>query len=486
MSITKAADRMKALIGRYLRDRRGVTALTFALSSMVLLGATFAAIDASRVSSARSELQDGLDAAILAAGIKNSTDSIVVNKVGSDFIKAQLSTNPNLQNLTVNFTLGPKTITGTASADVDPVFMDLFTGSLVKLTANSEVVRGQDQTIELALVLDTTGSMAGTKITTLKTAATSLVTKLFSGNATGVKIGVVPFANYVNVGVASRNQPWATVPADYSVTTPAKTTTTTPSCDKTTCIYENYSCTKYNDGVPYNAVCTRTLSCTTVKLNPCPGPVTTTTPAYTSNYTFRGCYGSPNYPQNVRDKDLGRKYPGFLNLNCSKQITPLTSTAATVTTAIAALTASDETYIPAGLAWGFNMLSQIQPLTDAAAYDTTGPNMKPRKVLILMTDGANTKLMNKGNGAHDGSVVAPARAVEADNWTAELCTYMKAEKIEIYTVAFEIPVGDNISRDMVRNCATNAAHYYEATDSVALIAAFEAIGASLQSLRISK
>ena len=117
MLIANAAARMKAWIGSYMRDRRGVTALTFALSAMVLMAAAFAAIDASRVSSARNELQDGLDAAILAAGVKNSTDTIVVNKVGSDFIKAQLSTNPNLQNLKVNFTLGAKTISGVATAD---------------------------------------------------------------------------------------------------------------------------------------------------------------------------------------------------------------------------------------------------------------------------------------------------------------------------------------------------------------------------------
>ena len=69
-----------------------------------------------------------------------------------------------------------------------------------------------------------------------------------------------------------------------------------------------------------------------------------------------------------------------------------------------------------------------------------------------------------------------------------MCAAMKAKgaNIEVYTVAFDIPVGDTISRDLVRNCATDTAHYYDATDAAALEAAFQAIGDALQALHISK
>lgn len=401
------------------RDRRGVTALTFAISAMVLLAAVFAAIDAARFSAAKTQLQDALDAAVLAAASTNSNDQAALTRVGSAYMAAQLANNGDIQDMKVTFTLTDKTMTGVATAEVDPIFMDLFTNSLVHLGASSEVQRGKDQTLELALVLDTTGSMAGNKIATLKQAAKSLVTKLSTGAPAGaVKVGVVPFATYVNMGVASRNQTWANVPADQG------------------------------------------------------------------SSKFQGCYGSPPYPQNVRDSDPGRRYPGFLNLTCSKQVTPLTGSASTVTSAIDALSASGNTYIPAGLAWGFNMLSPQAPVTDAAAYDTTGPNRKPRKVLLLMTDGANTALM-RVNGDHEGTPPYGARAVQTDTYTTELCTNIKAQKIEVYAVAFDIG-SDTVARNLVKSCATDATHFYDAANSADLIAAFDAIAASLQAVHISR
>ena len=81
----------------------------------------------------------------------------------------------------------------------------------------------------------------------------------------------------------------------------------------------------------------------------------------------------------------------------------LTANRGQLTSAVATLQASGETYIPAGLAWGFNALSKATPLTEAGKYDRSGPNIKPRKVLVLMTDGQNTKLMNASNGRHDAS-----------------------------------------------------------------------------------
>lgn len=475
--MNQTMERMLRRLRGFPGDRRGVTALAFALSAMVLLAAVFAAVDAARFSAARTELQDGLDAAILAAGVSKATDSATITKIGDAYLKGLLSGNATILNVKSTFTPGTKSISAVATADIDPVFMDLFTGGVINITAKSEVVRGQDQTIELALVLDTTGSMSGTKITTLKTAATSLVTNLLKDNTKGeVKIGVVPFANYVNMGVTSRVESWASVPADYSTTS-----TSTPSCNKTTCTgTETYTCTSTNDGVTTTGTCTRSTGCTTVKLNPCPGPVTST-----NTYAFKGCYGSPPYPQNVRDSDAGRKYPGFLNLSCSKQVTPLTYNLTTLKAAITALSATGNTYIPAGLAWGFNMLSQPTPITDAGAYDTTGPNQKPRKVLLLMTDGANTKLMRTANGDHEGNPATGARAVAADTWTKELCDNIKAQKIEIYSVAFDIGT-DVVARDIVKKCATDDSHFYDAADSTALIAAFDAIAASLQALHISK
>lgn len=487
MNIVRQAAKVARFPKRFGSDRRGVTALTFAISAMVLVAIVFAAIDAARFSAARVELQDALDASIVAAAVTNATDSTTLNRVGGAFMTAQLKGSPNLLTPKVTFTPGAKSVSGVATADVDPVFMDLFTRSFIHLEVHSQVVRGQDQTLELAMVLDTTGSMQGTKIDTLKTASASLITKVMEGNTKGeAKIGIVPFAQYVNMGIASRYESWAQVDPDKTTTTTTPKTTT-PSCVKsTTCTgKQTYDCSTTNDGVYIPKTCTKNTGCTNVMYNPCPGPETKLVTT-TSTTQFLGCYGSPPYPQNVRDSDPGRKYQGMMNKTCAAQVTPLTTNVATLKAAITAISANGNTYIPAGLAWGFNMLSPQTPLTDAVAYDTTGPNQKPRKVLLLMTDGANTKLMRPANkGDHEGNPAAGARAVQADTWTAELCNNIKAQKIEVYAVAFDIG-SDTIARDLVRKCATDPAHFFDASSSAELIAAFDAIGASLQALHISK
>lgn len=455
-------------------NQRGVVAIAFAFGLLLLVIALLGAVDVAGVSSARNTLQDALDNATVAVGAANTSNQATIDRVGGAYFNAELVRSGKLANAHVTFTPGSTTITGQATAVFTPIFISIVSGSPITLTANSQVTRGIDQTVELALVLDTTGSMSGSKITTLKSAATSLVTTLTAQGTTAIKIAVIPFANYVNVGVAARNQSWTNVPADYSTTS-----TSTPSCSYNTCQSSTYSCTQYNDGVPYQATCTNYFNCVAHNYVPCPGPKTTT-----SNYTFRGCVGSPPYPQNVRDMDPLRKYPGFLNLTCTTQLTPLTNNVTTVKNAITALSASGATYIPAGLAWGLNALSQVSPLTEADAYDTTNPNRKPRKILILMTDGANTQLYRATNGAHDISPASGVRAIQADTWTGELCTNIKTQKIEVYTVAFQVGA-DQIAKDLIKNCATDAAHYYDATDNAALTAAFANIGASIQALHIS-
>jgi len=99
-------------------------------------------------------------------------------------------------------------------------------------------------------------------------------------------------------------------------------------------------------------------------------------------------------------------------------------------------------------------------------------------VLVLMTDGANTKTM-QSNGRHDGGAGA-----QANSYTAELCNNIKAEYIEIFTVAFEIT--DVTVQALMRSCASDAANYFDATNSAALDSAFQTIAAAIRDLRIAR
>jgi Flp pilus assembly protein TadG len=248
MTVLDLLTRFRDRLTRFRLEDAGAIAVTYAIGGALLVGLAFAGIDLSRVAVARSQLQDALDSATLAAGgakqdsnASTATTTALLNTVGRKYMAAALGGNTTLKNLSSSFAPGVKKVVGVASADVTPIIAGLYTGGDIHITAHAEVVRGQDQIIELALVLDTTGSMSGSKINTLKIAAADLVTSVFNAADAGtVKVALVPFAQHVNMGIASRNQPWAIVPADEHYWVPD---IHTPSCSHEVCTgTENYSC----------------------------------------------------------------------------------------------------------------------------------------------------------------------------------------------------------------------------------------------------
>jgi Flp pilus assembly protein TadG len=452
------------------RDQSGATALITGLALLLIACAAVTVFDLSNVASQKSKLQDMLDAAALAAAKVGGDDKKAIVKAGDEHLKAHLP--PGVyKNLVVTFTPTEDTVRATAKAAIDPHFLGMFFDGPVKIAVDTEVTRSVEGSLEVVLVLDTTGSMEGSKISTLKTAADTLVKKITKVKDADVRIGVVPFSSYVNIGVKRRHEPWVSVPDDYDVTNPGKCTKVSKEdkCVKS----ETYACTKTNDGVSYQSTCSKCVQTQTTYFNPpkevCSGPSVT-------KYRFKGCVGSPPYPQNVQDNGH-RVYPGLMNVTCAPELTPLTDKLGPVESAIKTLKAEGATYIPAGLAWGWNLLSPGAPFTEGAAYDPA--NRKPRKALVLMTDGANT-LEPKADGSHGSKTPSPL----ADKYTAELCENIKKQKIEVYTVGFQIDEAS--AHQMLLKCATSSGHYFKADSAEELVKAFEAIGASLENLRISR
>jgi len=252
MIMADLVTRIRDRLARFRREEVGAIAVTYAVAGAFLVGLAFAGIDLSRIAMARNQLQDALDSATLAAGgtkqdsnASRAQTTALLNTVGRKYMAAALGGNTMLKNLSSSFAPGVKKVVGQASADIEPIVVGLFTNGDIHITAQSEVVRGQDQIVELALVLDTTGSMAGSKIDTLKIAAADLVTSVFNAADTGtVKVALVPFAQHVNLGVASRNQPWAIVPADkhiyHQVLTPQSCTTRQCDTEQVSCQIPDY------------------------------------------------------------------------------------------------------------------------------------------------------------------------------------------------------------------------------------------------------
>ncbi|ESR25235.1 hypothetical protein [Lutibaculum baratangense] len=99
----------------------------------------------------------------------------------------------------------------------------------------SEVVRGVRGSLEVAFVLDNTGSMEGSKLDTLEKVSGKIVSEVKS--------------TYVNVGLSRRNEPCIDVPADYS-NTKHVCSNKRDVISRSNCRTVTKAC--YNDGVPYS------------------------------------------------------------------------------------------------------------------------------------------------------------------------------------------------------------------------------------------
>lgn len=199
------------LIRRFAVDVRGNVAMLFGLSLPVLILMTFGGVDIHRMSTVRVNLQDALDAAALAAARSPYTADADLQRVGLAALKANLQSYPNvtLEEDQTSFTLSSDDVViADARVQVKTLVANIFLppyGQLMDdylpVGSHSEVDRSS-RNIEVALVLDVTGSMGGQKIADLKTAAKELVDIIVQPVQTPYysKLALVPYSMGVNLG----------------------------------------------------------------------------------------------------------------------------------------------------------------------------------------------------------------------------------------------------------------------------------------------
>jgi Flp pilus assembly protein TadG len=451
----------------FLKNTSGNVAIMLSLAAVPILLATGAAIDILRQNDTQTLLQSAADSAAIAGAGFAQTDIGKAKTAVKDYLTQNEAYQAVASSMDVESEIDKKSghfhvrLTG----KINTTFMALAGVSALDVGAYSEVSAG-GQDLEVALVLDNTASMNSEgRLVSLKAAAKSLVDTIFTAKSpTGyLKVGIVPFADYVNVGLSNRNASWINVPKDYTeVIKDYATVTYTGASD---CHDEKGVWN--NDGVPtpYTyQVCTS------------PGTPSTTYSDVTLNHKWEGCTGSRNSPLDLSIASPSDKYPGLLDTGCPQELTLLTENQSTVNTNIDAMNAVGETYIPSGLLWGWNMLDPDEPLKGAKTKAEMA-SAKGVKSVVLMTDGDNTK--SAVYPYHYGS-----DAAEADKITAQLCENIKADGITIYTVAFKVTKPS--SKSLLTNCASSAAKAFDATDAGSLLAAFDEIGQSLAQLRFTK
>jgi len=456
MFIALMIERFRGAAGRFAGADRGNVAILFAATIIPILSVLGAAVDYSRVSSARSGMQAALDSTALMISKDLSSGTITAGQVST---KAQsyfaaLYTNGDANSINVSATYTAASggnaakivVNGSGSINTD--FLKVANIPQINFNTSSTTTWGTTK-LRVALALDNTGSMADDgKMTALKTAAANLIDQLSaSAQSNGdVYISIVPFANVVNMGTSFKNSGyinWSEWSTSGSVN-------------------EGWNC-----GSSYNGW-NRTMQCGTSNNN---------------INNWNGCVmdrGTDTPPGNTSAPDVVVTAPSTSpyyfwadqSSYCPEPIAPLSYNWTSLKSTITAMTPSGGTNQPIGLVWAWQTLQQYAPFTAPA----TDPNYTYTNVIILLSDGLNTMDRWYGNGSSWSSAV--------DTRQGLLCSNIKAAGVTIYTI--QVNTGGDATSSILQSCASSSSNFFMLTTASQVISTFNSIGASLSKLRVSK
>lgn len=458
-----ALKRAAGLLTAFRQDRRGAILPFLAIVIIVIIVAAGSGLDFGRAINQRQAIARGLDAAMLAVARELS-----VRNMSSGEIKAYLDSNyeayfganaegSGIKGATVVID-APKINTETrkievsASSRVPTYFIHLagFGPDALNVSVSAQAV--YPKSVEAALVLDVTGSMGGSKIQALRTAAATFVNTLVPPDAVStnekVKIAVVPYASGVNIGTARATL--ATKGANASRTS------------YTDCVTERDGAQAYTDA-----------SYITASVGPGAQQA-----GYNSGYYKSG--------SNVYSSS------GFVCPNA--ELVPLTldpgssSKAGTPLHTISKLSASGNTAGQTGVAWGWYTLSNAwSGLWPADSKPAPYTDERVLKYMLLMTDGDFNTYFD-GPTKVKGTTydwIAQLNGTESTNRAISLCSAIKKTGIKIITVGFQIGSLAN-AKKVMSQCASSPADYYLAEDDAELNARFSAIANQIKTTYLSR
>ena len=441
---------------RFRRDRSGDVAIIFALMAVAMCLFVGAGVDIGRWLHARQQTIAAMDAAVLAGGRELQLDSTNLSgaiAAAKQFYAENVKGRAAVLNDTISFNSADNSSTFTASGNAYIATPLLAFANITKLplldTSGVEYSKAQlkaggngSGNLEIALMLDVTGSMAGSKIKDMRAAATDLVDIAVSADQSQYtsKLALIPFSEGVRLPSSANAAARGSPPKDITLTcTSWGWGGGTYPCkyDRTKCVAERSGNDKYTDAAP----------------------------------------AAGNYVMTIY-KDSS------CELSSSAEVVPLTSDKTLLKNKIKGLEDGGGTAGQIGTAWAWYTLSpnwnSLWPSNGAGAYGT-----KLQKIAILMTDGEyNTEY--DVHGVKTGSNGAGTAANDTStNQARALCTAMKAKGIKVYTVGFDLG-GNQTAIDTLNQCATDPGKFYNAANGDQLKEAFRDIALKISQLYLTQ
>jgi Flp pilus assembly protein TadG len=424
------------LLNRFLQCRKAGVAPMLALAALPLFGFAGAAVDFSRAASTRTAMQAVLDASALMLSKDAQTLSAeALTQKSTEYFTAMFN-RPEATNVQVNYEFnspaqGNFSLKLIASASINTLFTKMLGQSQISFKATSEVLWGIKR-LNLALVLDNTGSMSSSsKMTHLKTAAHNLLTTLQNAakQPGDVKVAIVPFATDVNVGTGYVNSYWV----DWTEWEAAN-----GKCSISYYQSKNSCQSHYGVWTPDN------------------------------HNKWNGCVWDRDQNNDTTNIATLAGAPATLfrahqTSSCPASIMPLGYDWNALHAKVDAMVPTGNTNVTIGLAWGFQLLSPVEP------FNAPAPEPDLDKVIVLLTDGDNTQNRWTSSGS------------SIDARTTKACDNVKAANIKLYTVRV---INGDVT--LLKNCATNPTMYYDVQDAVQLNSVFSSIAQNLANLRIAK
>jgi Flp pilus assembly protein TadG len=301
------------ILQRFLSNRSGQFAVMGAILMLPLAIGAGSSVDYSRVVTVRGKIQSAADATALAmardAAKLSDADLQTKGTQVFDAIYGAQSGGTMFTRSSLSITKTSQLVSVSVAGTVPNTLMKLAGMPVSPVAATGQSAWGVRK-IEVALVLDNTGSMAANnKMTELKKAAKNLVTTLEKVATTpgAVKISLVPFTTQVRLDTALKTSPWL----DFASTG-------------------------------------------------------------TKASTWTGCVKDRAQPADVTDGGTAL-YPA-VNCAVSGQapVAALSSDFNALRTAIDGMSPSGNTNITIGLAWGLATLSPADPMTGGTAFGSDG------------------------------------------------------------------------------------------------------------------
>ncbi|GAB5505537.1 MAG: pilus assembly protein [Rhizobiaceae bacterium] len=417
--------------------------LTAAVSAALVLAGGLA-LNIGQVTMTRSNLLNALDAAVTSTARDITTGRLAAKDARATveaFLLANGGTGFASENRIKLVSLvadrKARTLRANASVTIDLAFPVFAGGSQRTINVESAAVYS-DRKIEVAMMLDVTGSMGGRKLRDLKKAARNAIETLLASNSKAnprVRVALVPYATAVNTGPLSNT---VFVEPSFTVGEP-------PRLDGPMliggggsfdgCATERKGSLQFTDASPYDAMINRDI-----RLGYCP----------------------------------------------SNEVTPLTTDQDDLWGSVDSFRAAGYTAGHIGIQWSWYLLSpKWASVMPAAAKPGAYDPKKVGKYAILMTDGEfNTAYAGVGRGGvTDGGQVR-----RSGDYARRLCEEMKSEGIEIFTIGFMLNERD--AKDVMRACASDdkgsVKHFYDTGNGAELDAAFQDIAANIERLALTR